>query len=190
MVIISLSSCFQQKMPIPGEPSLESVALRAGPRAFADLSVTHAEGDVFRCLFGFGSRLGMIWLFVWRICLPRIWLNSIIPVRGAWPATVCSSGCWVESAMAIELALARRIIKMSKTSQLQSLKRVLINQEHSWLMVICTLSSPSPVPPSYRKQFTGWLNRLLTILKIETMYIEWVLTCSNPFLSEDFLSWG
>ena len=51
-------------MPIPGEPSLESVALRAGPRAFADLSVTHAEGDVFRCLFGFGSRLGMIWLCV------------------------------------------------------------------------------------------------------------------------------
>ena len=54
--------------------------------------------------------------------------NAIIP-RGAWPASVCSSGCWVESAMAIELALARRIIKMSKTSQLQSLKRVLIDQE-------------------------------------------------------------
>ena len=31
--------------------------------------------------------------------------------------------------MAIELALARRIIKMSKTSQLESLKRVLIDQE-------------------------------------------------------------
>ena len=36
MVIISWSSSLGKKMPIRGEPSLESVAFRAGPRAFAD----------------------------------------------------------------------------------------------------------------------------------------------------------
>ena len=44
--------CPVNKMPIPGEPSSESVALRAGPRAFAD------QGGMFSDVFsGLGQDL-------------------------------------------------------------------------------------------------------------------------------------